>query len=207
MGISLDETVRANELAELMKVFGCAPLSVPQVDVAVGLARGPLHNGHDLVRKSPYLMHPHFHMLRSETEMLRYVKRMEKKDLSLAQSMIPLGSCTMKLNPSASLMSMSMPELNGIHPFVPLEQAEGYKEMISQLGQWLCDVTGFEGISFQPNSGAQGEYAGLLSITAYQESIGQSHRKLCLVPLSAHGTNPASAQMAGLKVFMLLFVA
>lgn len=203
VGISLDETVGPAELAQLMRVFGCAEMSVGDVDVAVGRVKGPLHNGHDLVRRSHYLQHPNFHMVRSETELMRYVKKLENKDLSLTHSMIPLGSCTMKLNPAASLNALSTPELTGIHPFVPLEQAKGYHEIIRQLGRWLCDITGYDGISFQPNSGAQGEYAGLLAIRHYLDSIGHSHRRLCLVPTSAHGTNPASANMAGMKILPL----
>ena len=151
-------------------------------------------------RRSPFLTHPVFNRHHSETEMLRYIKRLESRDLSLAQSMIPLGSCTMKLNATAEMIPVTWPELGGLHPFAPADQAKGYHEMFAQLEAWLAEITGFAAISLQPNAGAQGEYTGLLVIRAYHRSRGDAHRNVCLIPVSAHGTNPASAAMAGLKV-------
>ena len=135
--------------------------------------------------------------------MLRYLHRLEAKDLSLNTSMIPLGSCTMKLNAAAEMEPVTWPEFGNIHPFAPDSQTVGYHELISELGDWLAEITGFEGVSMQPNSGAQGEYAGLLLIRAYHETNGDNHRNICLIPASAHGTNPASAVMAGMKVVVV----
>ena len=132
--------------------------------------------------------------------MLRYIKRLESRDLSLTASMIPLGSCTMKLNAAAEMFPVSWPEFAKIHPFAPLEQTHGYRKLFEQLESWLKEITGFAGISLQPNAGSQGEYAGLLAIRAWHESRGEKHRNICLIPTSAHGTNPASAVMAGMKV-------
>jgi glycine dehydrogenase len=151
-------------------------------------------------RTSPYLTHPVFNRYHSETEMLRYLKRLEARDLSLTTSMIPLGSCTMKLNASAEMFPVSWPEFSRLHPFAPLRQARGYQTLFQQLEDWLSEITGFAGISLQPNAGSQGEYAGLLVIRAYHASRREPHRNICLIPTSAHGTNPASAVMAGLKV-------
>ena len=131
---------------------------------------------------------------------MRYLKRLESRDLSLAQSMIPLGSCTMKLNAVAEMQPVSWPEFNGVHPFVPLEQTCGYQKMFTELEAWLAEITGFAGVSLQPNAGSQGEYAGLLVIRHYHESRGEEHRQVCLIPTSAHGTNPASAVLAGMQV-------
>jgi glycine dehydrogenase len=152
------------------------------------------------VRTSTFLKHPVFNRYHSETEMLRYLKRLESRDLSLTASMIPLGSCTMKLNAAAEMLPVSWPEFAKIHPFAPLKQARGYQILFHHLEDWLAEITGFDGVSLQPNAGSQGEYTGLLVIRAYHESRGENHRNVCLIPTSAHGTNPASAVMAGLKV-------
>jgi glycine dehydrogenase len=154
-------------------------------------------------RASPFLQHPVFNQYHSETKMLRYIRALEEKDLSLTTSMIPLGSCTMKLNATVEMMPVSWPEFSKLHPFVPVEQAAGYHEIFRQLEAWLAEMTGFAAISLQPNAGAQGEYTGLLVIRAYHEHRGQAQRKVCLIPSSAHGTNPASAVMAGLEVVVV----
>lgn len=156
-----------------------------------------------MARQSTFMTHPVFNSCHSETEMMRYLKQLENRDLAMNRSMIPLGSCTMKLNAAAELFSLSWPEFASIHPFVPADQAQGYLELIDTLAKDLCEITGFKAISFQPNSGASGEYAGLLVIRAYLQSIGQQHRTICLIPSSAHGTNPASAVMAGMKVVVV----
>jgi glycine dehydrogenase len=151
-------------------------------------------------RTSTFLTAPVFNRHHSETEMLRYLRKLESRDLSLCQAMIPLGSCTMKLNATSEMLPVTWPEFGKIHPFAPLKQTLGYQELFKQLEQWLGEITGFAGISLQPNSGAQGEYAGLLVIARYLATNGQAHRDICLIPNSAHGTNPASAVMAGMKV-------
>jgi glycine dehydrogenase len=159
-----------------------------------------LHYPAPFARTTKYLTHPIFNRYHSETEMLRYLNRLESRDLSLTTSMIPLGSCTMKLNASVEMFPVSWPEFSRLHPFAPLRQARGYQTLFQQLEDWLSEITGFAGISLQPNAGSQGEYAGLLVIHAYHASRGETHRNVCLIPNSAHGTNPASAVMAGLKV-------
>ena len=156
-----------------------------------------------LVRTTPYLTHPIFHMNRAETEMMRYMRRLADRDLALDRAMIPLGSCTMKLNSAAEMMPVSWREFSLIHPYAPVDQAAGYTHMIEDLSAKLCDITGYDAISMQPNSGAQGEYAGLLSIAGYHRANGEEHRNICLIPMSAHGTNPASAQMVGWKVVVV----
>ncbi|GLO77265.1 aminomethyl-transferring glycine dehydrogenase [Sulfitobacter pontiacus] len=157
----------------------------------------------DMLRESAYLTHPIFHMNRAETEMMRYMRRLADRDLALDRAMIPLGSCTMKLNSAAEMMPVSWREFSMIHPFVPQDQALGYKHMIDDLSAKLCGITGYDAISMQPNSGAQGEYAGLLAIASYHRANGQGHRNICLIPMSAHGTNPASANMVGWKVVVI----
>jgi glycine dehydrogenase len=157
----------------------------------------------DMLRESAYLTHPIFHMNRAETEMMRYMRRLADRDLALDRAMIPLGSCTMKLNSAAEMMPVSWREFSMIHPFVSQDQALGYKHMIDDLSAKLCDITGYDAISMQPNSGAQGEYAGLLAIASYHRANGQGHRNICLIPMSAHGTNPASANMVGWKVVVI----
>ncbi|MBK8229407.1 MAG: aminomethyl-transferring glycine dehydrogenase [Candidatus Eisenbacteria bacterium] len=197
LGIALDETVGPKDVSDLLECFGAKP---GQFDVGA-LARSARADFPDAVRrKSDYLKEPVFHSYRTETEIQRYMKRLESRDLSLTTSMIPLGSCTMKLNAASEMRALTIPGFAFIHPFVPLDQAAGYQEMIKRLEGWLSEITGFAGCSLQPNAGSQGEYAGLLVIRAYQEDRGQGHRDICLIPTSAHGTNPASAVLAGLTV-------
>ena len=154
----------------------------------------------ELRRTSAFLTHPVFNRYHSETGMLRYIRALSDKDLALDRSMIPLGSCTMKLNATSEMIPITWPEFANVHPFAPADQLQGYKELDEQLRAWLCQATGYAGISLQPNAGSQGEYAGLLAIKAFHDAHGQGHRTICLIPSSAHGTNPASAQMAGLQV-------
>ncbi|PKF70784.1 glycine dehydrogenase (aminomethyl-transferring) [Pseudomonas fluvialis] len=201
LGVSLDETCDADTLANLFDLF-LGEAHGLQVDV---LDAGSLPAGipATLQRQSAFLEHPVFNSHHSETEMLRYLKQLENKDLALNQAMIPLGSCTMKLNATSEMIPITWPQFANLHPFVPREQAEGYRLMIDELEAWLCTITGFDAISMQPNSGAQGEYAGLLAIRKYHESRGEGHRNICLIPASAHGTNPASAQMASMRVVVV----
>jgi len=198
LGIALDETTSPQDVRDILAVFneGRDPGWTIE-ELAAGLDPGfPA----PLARTSPYLQQPVFNRYHSELEMLRYLKRLESRDLSLTQSMIPLGSCTMKLNAAAEMLPITWPEFARLHPFVPAEQARGYQVLIRNLEDWLKEITGFAAVSLQPNAGSQGEYAGLLAIRAYHRSRGESHRRVCLIPASAHGTNPASAVMAGLKV-------
>ena len=195
VGVSLDETVECKDLNDLVAIFGGSPLRVGDDNQAPELAA--------LARTSDYLKHPTFHRYRSEHELLRYIHRLQHKDLSLTTSMIPLGSCTMKLNATTEMYPVSLPGFGQLHPFAPLDQAKGYQKLFTNLSAWLCDVTGFAACSLQPNAGSQGEYAGLLSIRAYHRSNGQEQRKICLIPSSAHGTNPASATMCGMKVVVV----
>jgi glycine dehydrogenase len=212
IGISLDETTSAGEVAEIWQIFNGDKTPGFTVDeLASTLINTGLKPGADesqtsashssfVIRHSSFLQHPVFNRYHSETEMLRYIKRLESRDLSLTASMIPLGSCTMKLNAAAEMFPVSWPEFAKIHPFAPLAQARGYQILFQNLEDWLAEITGFAGISLQPNAGSQGEYAGLLVIRAFHNSRGEAHRNVCLIPASAHGTNPASAALAGLKI-------
>jgi glycine dehydrogenase len=191
IGIALDETVTRDNLVLLASLLG-ADLAGAEASIPASLAR-----------RSGFLEQAVFNQYRAEHEMLRYLKRLEDKDIALNRSMIPLGSCTMKLNASAEMIPITWPGFSDIHPFAPADQTEGYVTLIHRLEQWLCEATGFAGVSLQPNAGSQGEYAGLLAIRAWHESRGDPHRDVCLIPSSAHGTNPASAAMAGLRVVVV----
>lgn len=191
IGISLDETVANADLWAICRLFDIAsPEGVPDGNEWEAA----------FDRSSDFLTAPAFNSYHSETEMLRYIKRLESKDLALNQSMIALGSCTMKLNATSEMLPLSWPEVSAIHPFAPASQTKGYLEMLTQLENWLAEITGFAAVSLQPNAGSQGEYAGLLAIRRYHQSRGESRRNICLIPVSAHGTNPASAVMCGMKV-------
>ncbi len=195
IGISLDETTSTKDIAEIWQIFsGDKPVNFTVADLATN-RQSAIGN-----RQSAFLTHKVFNSYHSETEMLRYIKRLESRDLSLTASMIPLGSCTMKLNAAAEMFPVSWPGFSKIHPFAPLGQARGYQILFQNLEDWLAEITGFAGISLQPNAGSQGEYTGLLVIRAYHESRGDKQRNVCLIPTSAHGTNPASAAMAGMKI-------
>ena len=196
VGISLDERSSLAEIDLILGAFGLKPAA--SAELAEFLPDGAIPSS--LVRTSEFLKHASFNRYHSETEMLRYIKRLESRDLSLTASMIPLGSCTMKLNATAEMFPVSWPEFARIHPFAPLKQTRGYQRLFGQLEAWLADITGFAGISLQPNAGSQGEYAGLLVIRAWHASRGETQRQVCLIPTSAHGTNPASAVMAGMRV-------
>ncbi len=194
VGISLDETSDDQVLMKVLRAFGI--LTVPP-------HRGTLGFPEAMLRTSAYLTHPVFQMNRAESEMMRYMRRLSDRDLALDRAMIPLGSCTMKLNAAAEMMPLTWPEFGSLHPFIPADQAQGYAEIIADLSAKLCQITGYDAMSMQPNSGAQGEYAGLLTIAAYHRARGEGHRDVCLIPVSAHGTNPASAQMCGMKVVVV----
>ncbi|ETX15205.1 glycine dehydrogenase [Roseivivax halodurans JCM 10272] len=192
IGLTVDETTRPAKIEAVWRAFGFERKDDPQ-STEYRLPQG-------LIRTSDYLTHEVFHMNRAETEMVRYMRRLADRDLALDRAMIPLGSCTMKLNSAAEMMPLSWHEFANLHPYCPDDQATGYLEMIEGLNAKLCEITGYDAISMQPNSGAQGEYAGLLTIAAWHEAQGQGHRNVCLIPVNAHGTNPASAQMVGWKV-------
>ncbi len=199
--VSFGETVSEADVADLLAAFNggtAAPFTPASVADAKSAAFGP-----KFARTSPYLTHPVFHAYRSETEMMRYMARLQSRDLSLTHSMIPLGSCTMKLNAAAEMFPVTWPEMGGIHPFAPAEQARGYRALFDRLESALAEITGFHAASLQPNAGSQGEYTGLLVIRAYHEARGEGHRNVCLIPQSAHGTNPASAVMAGMQVVVV----
>ena len=195
VGVTLDETTSEEDIQNLLHTFGTgSALKFKIEDLTVE------EDGHAANRASAYLTHPVFNRYHSETEMLRYIHHLESRDLSLTTSMIPLGSCTMKLNATAEMYPVTWPEFGRIHPFVPIAQTAGYQTLFSQLEEWLAEITGFAAVSLQPNAGSQGEYAGLLVIHQFHESRNHGHRKICLIPVSAHGTNPASAAMAGMEV-------
>jgi glycine dehydrogenase len=201
LGIALDETTTPADLADLLAAFNDG--SPVDFDVAALLERIEPAYPAALARSSEYLTHPVFNTHHSESEMLRYMRRLESRDLSLTTSMIPLGSCTMKLNATAEMIPITWPEFGKIHPFAPADQAEGYRILFEQLEAQLAEITGFAAVSLQPNAGSQGEYAGLLAIRRFHESRGDAERNVCLIPQSAHGTNPASAVMAGMKVVVV----
>ena len=194
VGISVDELTDDDVISRLLDAFGITEL--PPEPEGLGFPES-------LLRQTPYLTHPVFHMNRAESEMMRYMRRLSDRDLALDRAMIPLGSCTMKLNAAAEMMPITWPEFGSLHPFAPANQAEGYAEMIADLTAKLCEITGYDAFSMQPNSGAQGEYAGLMTIAAYHRARGEGHRSICLIPVSAHGTNPASAAMAGMQVVVV----
>ncbi|MFO7921101.1 MAG: aminomethyl-transferring glycine dehydrogenase [Nioella sp.] len=195
IGVSLDETTRPETIERLWQAFGIH-------DRKAGLTE-EYRIPDALMRQSVYLTHPIFHLNRAETEMMRYMRRLADRDLALDRAMIPLGSCTMKLNAAAEMMPISWPEFSNMHPFAPAEQAEGYADLATDLSAKLCEITGYDAMSLQPNSGAQGEYAGLLTIQAYHRANGDTERDVCLIPMSAHGTNPASAHMCDMDVVVV----
>ena len=197
LGIAVDETTTAAIVEAVWRAFGG---KLGYADVEAG-ARDALPT--ELKRTTAFLTHPVFHAHRSETELLRYMRKLADRDLALDRAMIPLGSCTMKLNATAEMIPLTWPEFGALHPFAPRQQGSGYHAMFKRLQRWLCDITGYDAVSLQPNSGAQGEYAGLLAIRGYHASRGEPHRKVCLIPSSAHGTNPASASMAGMEVVVV----
>jgi glycine dehydrogenase len=197
LGIALDETTTSAVVEAVWRAFG-GTLHYAEIEAN---ARETLPG--ELKRNSAFLTHPVFHAHRSETELLRYMRKLSDRDLALDRAMIPLGSCTMKLNATAEMIPLTWPEFGSLHPFAPREQAEGYHALFARLEKWLCDMTGYDAISLQPNSGAQGEYAGLLAIRDYHAARGEPHRKVCLIPSSAHGTNPASASMVGMEVVVV----
>jgi len=197
ISIALDETTTGSDIETLMSIFrGTAVRDYADENLDSSSYRIP----QSAIRNSPFLTHPVFNTYQSETEMLRYLRRLESRDLSLCHSMIPLGSCTMKLNATAEMFPISWPEFAKLHPFAPDSQTSGYREMCDQLERWLAEISGFAAVSLQPNAGSQGEFAGLLAVREYHASRGEAHRNVCLIPQSAHGTNPASAIMAGFKV-------
>ncbi len=203
IGISVDETTRVDDIQLILDVFAEASGQVVKFDLDAEAAGLEVELPKNLERTSDFMTHPVFNQYHSEHEMLRYIKKLENKDLSLVHSMISLGSCTMKLNATAEMVPVTWPEFGGIHPFAPLDQTKGYQMLFNDLVDWLSEITGFDDVSLQPNSGAQGEYAGLMVIRAYHESRGDMQRNVAIIPTSAHGTNPASAVMAGMKVVLV----
>ncbi|NDG43069.1 MAG: glycine dehydrogenase (aminomethyl-transferring), partial [Betaproteobacteria bacterium] len=201
IGVSLDETTTRADLSSLWSWFAAPGQALPTVDAFEAGVETLIPPA--LRRSSEFLTHPVFNRHHSETEMLRYIRSLSDKDLALDRSMIPLGSCTMKLNATSEMIPITWPEFADIHPFAPADQRAGYAELNDQLCALLAQATGYVGISLQPNAGSQGEYAGLLAIRGWHASRGESHRSICLIPESAHGTNPASAQMAGMQVVVV----
>lgn len=201
--ISIDETTAIDDINQILNIFALVTGKKAEAVTAAQLSTVNYQLASDLQRSSSYLTHPVFNTHRSESQMMRYIKQLENKDLSLNTSMISLGSCTMKLNAATEMIPVSWPEFGGLHPFAPIDQTEGYQQIIAELNDYLCKVTGFTACSLQPNSGAQGEYAGLLTIRAYHAARKDNHRNVVLIPISAHGTNPASAVMAGFKVVVV----
>ena len=197
VAISTDETTRVQDIDAVLAALGCRPADVSTVTPASSSIPTSQQ------RSTPYLTHPVFHEHRSETEMLRYIRRLSDRDIALDRAMIPLGSCTMKLNATTEMEPITWPAFAGIHPFAPLDQAAGYVDLIRSLESWLVEITGYDAVSLQPNAGSQGEYAGLLAIRAYHRSRDEAHRDICLIPSSAHGTNAASAVMAGMRVVVV----
>ncbi|MFD0890244.1 aminotransferase class V-fold PLP-dependent enzyme, partial [Streptosporangium algeriense] len=198
VGVTCDERTEQLHLEQVLAAFEVSGAVLADLDAAA----------HDalperLVRTGDYLTHPVFHSHRSETAMLRYLRRLQDKDVALDRSMIPLGSCTMKLNATTEMEPITWPEFAGLHPYAPAEQAEGYTELVRELEGWLAEVTGYDAVSIQPNAGSQGEFAGLLAIRAYHRARGEAGRDVCLIPSSAHGTNAASAVMAGMRVVVV----
>src|SRR5262249_4732741 len=213
--IALDETVDHADIQNIVAAFR-AGLHVPEHPASEHPARvhpapeehaSPITQHPSLARTSPFLTHPVFNKYHSETEMMRYIRGLERKDIGLDTSMIPLGSCTMKLNAASEMLPITWPEFGKLHPFVPVDQAAGYAEVFRDLEAMLCEITGFAGVSLQPNSGAQGEFAGLMVIREYFKDRNDTGRDVCLIPASAHGTNPASAVMAGMRVVVVASTA
>ena len=202
LGISCDETTTLDDVKHLLAIAAKAKnVEVPNIEATINGSLNVIPQ--ELHRTSSYMTHPVFHKYHSEHDLLRYMKSLENKDLSMVHSMIPLGSCTMKLNSTTEMIPVTWAEFGDLHPFAPVDQAKGYGEIFQNLEQWLCEITGFDAMSLQPNAGAQGEYAGLMVIRAYHKSRGDHHRNIALIPSSAHGTNPASAVMAGMKVIVV----
>ncbi|MCA8837308.1 MAG: aminomethyl-transferring glycine dehydrogenase subunit GcvPB, partial [Proteobacteria bacterium] len=204
VGVSFDETVGLSDVGDVLAAFGLQ-VSIAELarraDALGGLAAGSIPDG--LARASEFMLHENFHCYRSETEMMRYLRHLSNRDIGLDTAMIPLGSCTMKLNASAEMAPISWPGFAQIHPHVPLAQRRGYARLVSELEQQLCELTGFDAVSVQPNAGSQGEFAGILAVKEWHAAHGQSQRNVCLIPRSAHGTNPASASMCGMRVVVV----
>ncbi|HKU09082.1 MAG TPA: aminomethyl-transferring glycine dehydrogenase, partial [Bradyrhizobium sp.] len=196
LGIAVDETTTPEVIEAVWRAFGGKLAYAGIKDVSDALPA-------ELMRSTAFLTHPVFHAHRSETELLRYMRKLSDRDLALDRAMIPLGSCTMKLNATTEMIPLTWPEFGSLHPYAPRDQARGYQALFARLEKWLADITGYDAVSLQPNSGAQGEYAGLLAIRAYHAARGEGHRKICLIPSSAHGTNPASAAMVGMEVVVV----
>ena len=204
LGLTIDETTKLADIDELLQIFAGTPHGLDLAAIDAEVQAGAETGIADALRRTDAILsHPTFNSYQSETEMLRYMKRLENKDYSLVHGMIPLGSCTMKLNATAEMIPVTWPEFANIHPFAPRQQVKGYLQMIQQLEQQLVEITGYDAVSMRPNSGASGEYAGLLAIRKYQAAIGEGHRDVCLIPSSAHGTNPATASMMGMRIVVV----